>query len=77
MLIKPVTISIIGSIPTISAIQFYTYSIKSSITGHLTGRLAIAILSWATSSTAFLYALLIDNLNCHYICKWLDRYLSK
>ena len=42
---------------------FYTYSIKSSITGHLTGRLAIAILSWATSSTAFLYALLIDNLN--------------
>jgi len=43
----------------------------------LTGRLAIAILSWATSSTAFLYALLIDNLNCHYICKWLDRYLSK
>ena len=42
---------------------FYTYSIKSSITGHLTGRLAIAILSWATSSTAFLYTLLIDNLN--------------
>ena len=42
---------------------FYTYSIKSSITGHLTDRLAIAILSWATSSTAFLYALLIDNLN--------------
>ena len=42
---------------------FYTYSIKSSITSHLTGRLAIAILSWATSSTAFLYALLIDNLN--------------
>lgn len=33
---------------------FYTYSIKSSITGHLTGHLAIAILSWATSSTAFL-----------------------
>lgn len=33
---------------------FYTYSIKSSITGHLTGRLAIAILSWATSSTVFL-----------------------
>lgn len=77
MIIKPVTISIIGSIPTISAIQFYTYSIKSSITGHLTGRLVIAILSWATSSTAFLYALLIGNLNCHYICKWLDRYFSK
>lgn len=53
----------VGSNPTLSAIQFYTYSIKSSITGHLTGRLAIAILSWATSSTAFLYALLIDNLN--------------
>ena len=33
---------------------FYTYSIKSSTTSHLTGRLAIAILSWATSSTAFL-----------------------
>nr|DAI08846.1 MAG TPA: hypothetical protein [Caudoviricetes sp.] len=43
----------------------------------MTGRLAIAILSWATSSTAFLYTLLIDNLNCHYICKWLDRYFSK
>ena len=42
---------------------FYTYSIKSSITGHLTDRLAIATLSWGTSSTAFLYALLIDNLN--------------
>ena len=54
MIIKPVTISIIGSIPTISAIQFYTYSIKSSITGHLTDRLAIATLSRATSSTAFL-----------------------
>ena len=52
----------VGSNPTLSAIQFYTYSIKSSITGHLTGRLAIAILSWATSSTAFLYTLLIDNL---------------
>jgi len=25
---------------------FYTYSIKSSITSHLTDRLAIAILSW-------------------------------
>ena len=57
----------VGSNPTLSAIQFYTYSIKSSITGHLTGRLAIAILSWATSSTAFLYALLIDNLNCRVI----------
>ena len=33
---------------------FYTYSIKSSITSHLTDRLAIAILSWGTSSTAFL-----------------------
>ena len=33
---------------------FYTYSIKSSITGHLTDRLAIATLSRATSSTAFL-----------------------
>ena len=42
---------------------FYTYSIKSSITGHLTDRLAIATLSRGTSSTAFLYALLIDNLN--------------
>ena len=42
---------------------FYTYSIKSSTTGHLTDRLAIATLSRATSSTAFLYALLIDNLN--------------
>ena len=42
---------------------FYTYSIKSSITGHLTDRLAIVTLSRATSSTAFWYALLIDNLN--------------
>lgn len=33
---------------------FYTYSIKSSITGHLTDRLAVATLSRATSSTAFL-----------------------
>mgnify|MGYP000993520007 CR=1 FL=1 len=33
---------------------FYTYSIKSSITGHLTDRLAIATLSRAPSSTAFL-----------------------
>ena len=53
----------IGSIIDDVYYIFYTYSIKSSITGHLTGRLAIAILSWATSSTAFLYALLIDNLN--------------
>ena len=67
----------IGSIPTISAIQFYTYSIKSSTTRRMTGRLAIATLCLNVSSTAFLYALLIDNLNCHYICKWLDRYFSK
>ena len=33
---------------------FYTYSIKSSITSHLTDRLAIATLRWGTSSTAFL-----------------------
>ena len=33
---------------------FYIYSIESSITGHLTDRLAIATLSRATSSTAFL-----------------------
>ena len=33
---------------------FYIYSIRSSITGHLTDRLAIATLSRATSSTAFL-----------------------
>ena len=77
MIIKPVTISIIGSIPTISAIQFYTYSIKSSTTRRMIGRLAIATLCLNVSSTAFLYALLIDNLNCHYICKWLDRYFSK
>ena len=32
---------------------FYTYSIKSSITGHLTDRLAIATLSRVPSSTAF------------------------
>ena len=42
---------------------FYTYSIKSSITSHLTGRLAIATLCLNVSSTAFLYALLIDSLN--------------
>ena len=54
MIIKPVTISIIGSIPTISAIQFYTYSIKSSTTRRMTGRLAIATLCLNVSSTAFL-----------------------
>ena len=53
----------VGSNPTLSAIQFYTYSIKSSITSHLTGRLAIAILSWATSSTAFLSYNPINNLS--------------
>ena len=42
---------------------FYTYSIKSSITRRMTGRLAIATLCLNVSSTAFLYALLIDNLN--------------
>ena len=42
---------------------FYTYSIKSSITSHLTDRLAIAILSWRLVVLLFLYALLIDNLN--------------
>ena len=42
---------------------FYTYSIKSSITRRITGRLAIATLCLNVSSTAFLYALLIDNLN--------------
>ena len=54
MNIKPVTISIIGSIPTISAIQFYTYSIKSSTTRRMIGRLAIATLCLNVSSTAFL-----------------------
>ena len=53
----------IGSIIDDVYYVFYTYSIKSSITSHLTDRLAIAILRWGTSSTAFLYALLIDNLN--------------
>lgn len=42
---------------------FYTYSIKSSATRRITGRLAIATLCLNVSSTAFLYALLIDNLN--------------
>ena len=42
---------------------FYTYSIKSSITRRIIGRLAIATLCLNVSSTAFLYALLIDNLN--------------
>ena len=54
MIIKPVTISIIGSIPIISAIQFYTYSIKSSTTRRMIGRLAIATLCLNVSSTAFL-----------------------
>lgn len=54
MIIKPVTISKIGSIPTISAIQFYTYSIKSSTTRRMIGRLAIATLCLNVSSTAFL-----------------------
>ena len=53
----------IGSIIDDVYYVFYTYSIKSSITSHLTGRLASATLSWATSSTAFLHALLIDDLN--------------
>ena len=53
----------IGSIIDDVYYVFYTYSIKSSITSYLTGRLAIATLSWATSSTAFLHALLIDDLN--------------
>lgn len=53
----------IGSIIDNVYYVFYTYSIKSSITDHLTDRLAIAILSRGTSSTAFLYTLLIDNLN--------------
>lgn len=42
---------------------FYTYSIKSSTTRRMIGRLAIATLCLNVSSTAFLYALLIDNLN--------------
>ena len=42
---------------------FYTYSIKSSTTRRMTGRLAIATLCLNVSSTAFLYSLLIDNLN--------------
>lgn len=42
---------------------FYTYSIKSSTTRHIIGRLLIATLCLNVSSTAFLYALLIDNLN--------------
>lgn len=53
----------VGSNPTLSAIQFYTYSIKSSTTRRMIGRLAIATLCLNVSSTAFLYALLIDNLN--------------
>lgn len=42
---------------------FYTYSIKSSTTRRMIGRLAIATLCLNVSSTAYLYALLIDNLN--------------
>ena len=42
---------------------FYIYSIKSSTTRRIIGRLAIATLCLNVSSTAFLYALLIDNLN--------------
>ena len=53
----------VGSNPTLSAIQFYTYSIKSSTTRRMIGRLAIATLCLNVSSTAFLYALLIDNIN--------------
>lgn len=44
----------VGSNPTLSAIQFYTYSIKSSTTRRMTGRLAIATLCLNVSSTAFL-----------------------
>ena len=53
----------IGSIIDDVWYVFYTYSIKSSITGHLTDRLAIAILSWRLVVLLFLHALLIDNLN--------------
>ena len=53
----------IGSIIDNVYYVFYTYSIKSSTTSHLTGRLAIAILSWATSSTAFLSYNPINNLS--------------
>ena len=42
---------------------FYTYSIKSSTTRRMIGRLAIATLCLNVSSTAFLYTLLIDSLN--------------
>ena len=63
MVIKSVTISKIGSIPTISAIQFYTYSIKSSTTRRMTGRLAIATLCLNVSSTAFLSYNPINNLS--------------
>ena len=48
---------------------FYTYSIKSSITSHLTDRLAIATLRWGTSSTAFLYALLIEAYRTKSVCE--------
>ena len=53
----------IGSIIDDVYYIFYTYSIKSSTTRRIIGRLAIATLCLNVSSTAFLYALLIDNLN--------------
>ena len=53
----------IGSIIDDVCYIFYTYSIKSSTTRRIIGRLAIATLCLNVSSTAFLYALLIDNLN--------------
>ena len=53
----------IGSIIDDVYYIFYTYSIKSSTTRRMIGRLAIATLCLNVSSTAFLYALLIDNLN--------------
>ena len=53
----------IGSIIDNVYYVFYTYSIKSSTTRRMIGRLAIATLCLNVSSTAFLYALLIDNLN--------------
>ena len=53
----------IGSIIDDVYYIFYTYSIKSSTTRRIIGRLAIATLCLNVSSTAILYALLIDNLN--------------
>ena len=49
----------IGSIIDNIYYVFYTYSIKSSTTRRMIGRLAIATLCLNVSSTAFLYALLI------------------